>query len=140
MRTIVNPMKRRQEGFTLIELMIVVAVVAILATVAFPAYTRYMMRMHRTQAQSYLMQIAQFQQQYFLDSRGFASASVLLNQAPVPAAVAAQYSVTIGPAAPTTPPTFIASAVPLPGSLQAKYGDPALSIAQDGTKSPGGVW
>jgi len=133
-------MKRRAMGFTLIELMIVVAVIAILATVAFPSYTRYMMQMHRTQAQSYLMQLAQRQQQYFLDSRAFAPASVLLNLAPVPAAVSAQYSVTIGPAAPTIPPTFIASAVPLPGSLQAKYRDPTLSIAQDGTKSPAGVW
>ena len=133
-------MKRRAAGFTLIELMIVVAVVAILTTLAFPSYTRYMMRMHRTQAQSYLMQIAQCQQQYFLDSRAFASASVLLTLAPVPATVAAQYSVTFGPAAPTTPPTFIASAAPRAGSLQAKYREPTLSIAQDGTKSPSGVW
>jgi len=133
-------MKLRATGFTLIELMIVVAVVAILATVAFPSYARYMMRMHRTEAQSYLMRVAQLEQQRFLDSRAFASSSTMLSLAPVPAAVAAHYSVTIGPAAPTIPPTFIASAVPLPGSLQAKYGDPTLSIAQDGTKSPAGVW
>jgi type IV pilus assembly protein PilE len=135
-----NLMKRRALGFTLIELMIVVAVVAILATLAFPSYSRYMTQMHRTQAQSYLMQVAQRQQQYFLDSRGFASSSTMLGLAPVPAVVAAQYMVTIGPAVPTTPPTFIASAAPRAGSLQAKYREPTLSIAQDGTKSPSGVW
>jgi len=135
-----NLMKRRAMGFTLIELMIVVAVVAILATLAFPSYSHYMMQMHRTQAQSYLMQVAQRQQQYFLDSRAFASSSTMLGLAPVPAVVAAQYVVTIGPAVPTTPPTFIASAAPRAGSLQAKYREPTLSIAQDGTKSPAGVW
>jgi len=50
------PMKRPDRGFTLIELMIVVAVIGILGAIAIPAYNEYIRRGHRADARAGLMQ------------------------------------------------------------------------------------
>lgn len=49
-------MHNRQRGFTLIELMIVLAVVGILSAVAYPSYTEYVRRGHRADARTGLLQ------------------------------------------------------------------------------------
>lgn len=49
-----------QRGFTLIEVMIVVAVVAILSAIALPSYQEYIRRGHRADARAGLLQAAQW--------------------------------------------------------------------------------
>lgn len=55
----------RTRGFTLIELMVVVAVVAILAAVAIPSYSRYTYRARRAEGQALLLHIAHAQERYY---------------------------------------------------------------------------
>ncbi|WP_312416823.1 type IV pilin protein [Comamonas sp.] len=50
----------KQRGFTLIELMIVVAVVGILTAIALPSYNEYIRRGHRADARATLLQAAQW--------------------------------------------------------------------------------
>lgn len=50
----------QQKGFTLIEMMIVVAVIGILSAIAYPSYTEYVRRGHRAEARAGLLQAAQW--------------------------------------------------------------------------------
>ena len=66
-------MNKLTQGFTLIELMIVVAIVAILAGVGYPSYQSYIMDNNRNEAKTGLMQLQLLQEQYFLDNRSYAT-------------------------------------------------------------------
>lgn len=56
--------QRLSRGFTLIELMIVVAIIAILAAIAMPAYTDYVRRARRSDAIQELLRLQQAQEKW----------------------------------------------------------------------------
>lgn len=58
-------MKLTARGFTLIELMIVVAIVAILASIAYPAYTDQVRKTRRADAKGALLENAQFMERNY---------------------------------------------------------------------------
>lgn len=64
-----------QRGFTLIELMIVVAVIGILAGIAIPAYSEYVLKGKLTEAFTGLSTAQTRMEQYYQDNRRYSTAS-----------------------------------------------------------------
>ena len=63
---------RKHQGFTLIELMIVVVIVGILATIGIPSYRDYVRRANRSAAKSVLLQSVQFLERSRTTSNSYA--------------------------------------------------------------------
>lgn len=61
-------------GFTLIEMMIVVAIVALLASIALPSYNEYVARARRGDAKTVLLENAQFMERYFTQNNSYLNA------------------------------------------------------------------
>jgi len=68
--------QNRAGGFTLIELMIVVAVIAILAAIAIPSYAAYIQRARRTDATRALTEAAAALERYFSQNQTYAGAAL----------------------------------------------------------------
>ena len=65
---------RRSNGFTLLELLIVIAIVSILAVVAVPSYREYVRQSRRADAQGALMAFANAMERYYTEHNTYKGA------------------------------------------------------------------
>jgi type IV pilus assembly protein PilE len=68
----------RQQGFTLIELMIVVVLIAVLASIALPQYTNYVKRGKAMEATSQLADMRVKLEQWYQDNRTWAAVGITI--------------------------------------------------------------
>lgn len=64
---------RREHGFTIIELMIVVVVIAVISAIALPSYTDYITRSKFAEAYAHLADLRVKMEQFYLDNRRYSS-------------------------------------------------------------------
>jgi len=73
-----SKMMKKNEGFTLIELMIVIAIIGILAAIAIPQFAAYRARSFNAAAQADLRNAATAQEAYFVDNQTYTNNTSVL--------------------------------------------------------------
>lgn len=125
-------MSVRTRGFTLIELMVVVAIVGILAAIAYPSYEEQMFKTRRSDAEVGLTQVSNEEQQYFANHNSYD----LTLAGPSPKGF---YSIGVW-VSPTYTSHYVLSATPVATGPQANDG--TFYLGSNGAKNylpPGGA-
>jgi type IV pilus assembly protein PilE len=108
-------MSPRERGFTLIELMIVVAIVGILAAIAYPSYTDSVRKANRTDARTALLQVSQTLERCFTQYSAYNNANCTVLNAGTVNSAEGFYTVGVVSAA----TSYTLTATPVAGRAQA---------------------
>lgn len=125
----------QSKGFTLVELMIVVAIVAILTAIAYPSYTHYIIKTRRSAAKACLSEYANYMERYYTTNLTYVGAT---DQAP-DCETAAQTGTYYSYGNPTVPDAshYTITAAPTASQNDTECG--TLSLNQAGTRSATGT-
>src|SRR5690606_16381268 len=120
----------RQGGFTLIELMVVVAIVAILVSIALPSYQESVRKGRRGQAKADLVDVAQQAERYRTVNSTYGGFTLTNTNSPATGDVAYVLAMNVAEGG----GTFTATATPVAGTAQADARCGVLTINQAGSR------
>jgi type IV pilus assembly protein PilE len=130
-------------GFTLIEVLIVVAIIAILAAIAYPSYTEQVRRSRRADAKAALLEAAQWMERQYSVSNSYAftgsnqaMTDAVLRAAPLQALSSTAPFYTLGFLAAPTARAYTLTMTPIGGMATDKCG--TLSVTNTGERSQTG--
>ena len=131
-------MQSRNTGFTLIELMVVVAIIAILASIAYPSYIDHIVKTRRAAGTACLLEQAQFMERYYSTNMGYAGATLPNTGCKTDLTEHYAFAYSAGP----TATAFTLQATPQGTQAANDTLCGTLSINEKGTKSPttAGCW
>ena len=118
------------QGFTLVELMIVVAIVGILAAVALPSYRSYVSTSTRSEAYAAITDELQFQEKWYMNNNAYQPGR----------AIAATGNYTYVSVACAPAPCVNVIATPTGNQLAEDNGCPTISMNSRGQKQPAACW
>ncbi|WP_444929604.1 type IV pilin protein [Microbulbifer sp. SSSA002] len=134
-----KPSFSRYYGFTLIEIMIVVAVVGILAAIAYPSYMDSVRKSNRSEAKVELNDVAQRLQRCFTAYSAYNDANCSVATAISGGATLATENNYYSISGALTATTYTLTAAPQSGSVQAGDSDcGSFSLTQSGVKGATG--
>ncbi|MFB1010186.1 MAG: type IV pilin protein, partial [Thiopseudomonas sp.] len=64
-------MRNPQQGFTLIEIMIVIVILGVIAAIALPSYQDHVRRANRSEGMAFLQDVAARQERYFAQNNTY---------------------------------------------------------------------
>lgn len=76
-------------GFSLLEILVSIALIAILAGIGYPSYQSYLIRSHRTEGQTALLDLANRMEEYYAQHNNYQGVS--LDELGIPSATAHHY-------------------------------------------------
>ena len=108
----------RNRGFSLLEMLVVVAILSVLAALAYPSYQHKIQRTHAAAAKQYLLELSSLQTDFILQHQRYASTLDQLGTQPGPQ-VSDYYTVAIIDLDNTArPPIYTLQAKPKSGGTQ----------------------
>ena len=122
----------KTSGFTLIELMIVVAIIGILAAVGYPSYQSSVLKGHRAEAEGDLLELASFMERAYTNSSSYAAAALPFTSSPRAGTASYTLSLTV-----QTASTFTISAVPSATQVNDNCG--TLTMTHTGARGASGT-